>query len=261
MCGSLTFVAIRSTDTSTVAKASIGSLAALLTLGRWDNARAELAPRWELRPRRVRRERRNLGTLTVYVTGAACALLSQKAYLLFAFNRRRCCAAWLRRVKAGECRNRGPAAAAIGRKPQFDMRRREPPVRGWRCAPGAREVSRSHRASCAKARPASCLERRIRGPPDLAFVAGLKTMAPSVVARSCGRTDSSRSIIQEGAAPDLAPETGDDQPVSKDPWSASSSTASSRSTTATGPATTAVLIFYHRGLWCVGTLPVDEIAC
>ena len=47
VCGSLTFVALRTSDTSTVAKASIGSLAALLTLGRWDNARAELAPRWE----------------------------------------------------------------------------------------------------------------------------------------------------------------------------------------------------------------------
>ena len=79
VCGSLTFVALQTNDTSTVAKASIGSLAALLTLGRWDNARAELAPRWEPHGRGASDAKGEIwATLTVYCTGATYACFLKK---------------------------------------------------------------------------------------------------------------------------------------------------------------------------------------
>ena len=79
VCGSLTFVALRSSDTTTVVKASLGSLAALLTLGRWDNARAELAPRWEPHGSGASDAKGEIwATLTVYVTGAAYACCLKK---------------------------------------------------------------------------------------------------------------------------------------------------------------------------------------
>ena len=74
------------------------------------------------RPRRVRRERRNLGDTHCLRYWSRLRLLSQKAYLLFAFNRRRCCfGRGLRRLKTGCVETGGPAAAA--HRPQAPVRR------------------------------------------------------------------------------------------------------------------------------------------
>lgn len=47
LCGSLTAAALRKSSSRAVAAAAAAGLASLLALGRWDNARAEVAPRWE----------------------------------------------------------------------------------------------------------------------------------------------------------------------------------------------------------------------
>ena len=138
VCGSLTFVAMRSTDTSTVAKASIGSLAALLTLGRWDNARAELAPRWEPHGRGASDAKGEIwATLTVYVTGAAyaCCLKKLTFYSPLTGVAVALGVAYVA-SRPGVSKPGGPRPQPIGRKPQFDAAPR-PPVRGWRCATGS----------------------------------------------------------------------------------------------------------------------------
>ena len=155
-------------------------------------------------------------------------------------------------VETGGRRGRQPA----GRKPQFDAAPR-PPVRGWRCATG----SESHEvtALAAQKHGLQAPRRRIRGPQIWHFVPAenedgavglwpqLQKELNSSDQRMGGRSGSGLGgRITENRCRDCSSAQGLWQlQVDDGYWSAF----------------TASLIFYHRGLWCVGTLREEEIAC
>jgi squalene/oxidosqualene cyclase-like protein len=148
VCGSLTLAAFRTCDTKTVAKASAGALAVLVSMGRWDNARAELAPRWEPHGRGASDLKGEAwAALTLYATGAAwaCALKT----LVFKAPLVGCVvvvAVTYISTRPGVSTPGGPRPKPIGRRPQFDAAPR-PPVRGWRCATGAESHAVTARAA------------------------------------------------------------------------------------------------------------------
>ena len=162
LCGSLAGCALRVKGAARVGVASCAATATLLCLGRWDNARAEVAPRWEPHGRGA--------TGPVGAAWAGCLVASQGvlfgAVLRRAFEKAPrafavvfCGGLAFLASRDGVSHPGGPRPHRIDRTPEWSPARKRPSIRGWRCATG----EASHAVTAAKARDGAALTGEAAG--------------------------------------------------------------------------------------------------
>ena len=138
LCGSGAALALKCKGAAKAGMASVAGAGCLLLFARWDNARAELAPRWEPHGRGATGAG-GAAWAAALVWCEGCAI-GAALHPLFAASKAAAAATSFAlgflASRDGVSHPGGPRPVPIGRLPSWDASRKREAIRGWRCATG-----------------------------------------------------------------------------------------------------------------------------